>query len=161
FERLCLEQIERRPSSELQCTEPLPRIDEPAGIRTIELARQVGEDDDRKLEALGSMNGHHADNVTTLFEDRSFRSLRHFRRLAQFGDETRERDAAVQLVLACQLGDMHHVGERLLAALPQDQADVRARAIQKLSDRLTYRPIVAAAVEVLEETQRIGNRTKM
>src|SRR5262249_56660054 len=31
FERLCLEQIERRPSSELQCTEPLPPIDAPAG----------------------------------------------------------------------------------------------------------------------------------
>ena len=52
--------------------------------------------------------------------------------VAQLLDEAAERHAAVQLVLPRQLGDVQHVGERLLAGRPQHEADVRARGVEQL-----------------------------
>ena len=61
------------------------------------------------------------------------------RRGAQLVDEAAERDAAARLVLPRQLGDVQHVGERLLAGRPQDEADVRAR-LGRAAGRSCRRP---------------------
>jgi hypothetical protein len=49
-----------------------------------------------------------------------------FRLIAQFLDEAPERQAAAEFVLARELGDVEHVGERLLARRPQARTQ-RAR----------------------------------
>ena len=51
--------------------------------------------------------------------------------LAQLLDEAAERHAAVRLVLARELGDVQHVGERLLAGRAQHEADVRAGRVEQ------------------------------
>ncbi len=81
------------------------------------------------------MHGHHADAVAVFLEDRRFGRLRRLRRDAQLVDEAAERDAAAHLVLPRELGDVQHVGERLLAAGPQREADVRARRREQLLQR--------------------------
>jgi hypothetical protein len=46
-------------------------------------------------------------------------------------DEAAERHAAFELVLPRELGDVKHVGQRLLAAWAKHEADVRARVIDE------------------------------
>ena len=63
------------------------------------------------------------------------------------------------LVLPRQLGDVQHVGERLLAGRPQHEADVRARRrSSSLRDRVGDRPIVAPRVQLRQQPQRVGDR---
>ena len=52
---------------------------------------------------------------------------------------------------------MQHVGERLLASRPQNEADVRARLSDQAPYRVGDRTMVPLAVEVLEESQCFGN----
>ena len=80
--------------------------------------------------------------------------------VAQFVDEAAERDAAARLVLPRELGDVQHVGERLLAGRPQDEPDVRARLGEQPADRVGHRPVVAAAVQLLQQPQRLGDRQR-
>ena len=54
-------------------------------------------------------------------------------------DEPAERHASVELVLARQLGDVQHVGERLLAGRPQHEADVRPRLLEQPGDGVGHR----------------------
>ncbi len=81
------------------------------------------------------MHGHHAHAVAVFLEDRRFGRLRGVRRDAQLLDEAAERDPAAHLVLPRELGDVQHVGERLLAAGPEREADVRARGGEQLLQR--------------------------
>ena len=96
------------------------------------------------------MHRHQAHAVTALFENRRFGDLGRLRRLAQLLDEAAERDAASRLVLACELGDVEHVGERLLASRSEDEADVRARLRKQPSDGVGDRAVVADAVKLLQ-----------
>ena len=88
------------------------------------------------------MHGHQADAVAALFENRRLGGLAG-RRRPQLVDEAAERDAAARLMLARELGDVEHVGERLLARRPQDEADVRARLGEQPADRVGDRTVVA------------------
>ena len=83
------------------------------------------------------------------------------RRGPQLVDEAAERNAAAGLVLARELGDVQHVGERLLAGRPQDEADMRARLGEQPADRVGDRPVVAPAVQLLQQPQRVGDRRQM
>ena len=83
------------------------------------------------------------------------------RRVAQLVDEAAERDAAAGLMLARQLGDVQHVGERLLAGRPQDESDVRARLGEQPADRVGDRTVVARAMQLLQQAQRVGNRQQV
>ena len=76
----------------------------------------------------------------------------------QLVDEAAERNAAARLVLARQLGDVQHVGERLLAGRTQNEADVRARLREQPADRVGHRPVVAPAMQLLQQSQRVGDR---
>ena len=91
---------------------------------------------------------------------------------AQLLDEAAERDAAADLVLPRQLRDVEHVGERLLAAGPQREPDVRARRAEQLVQH-AGRPapfacvaavgedVVAVAMQPLQQPQRVGDRPQM
>ena len=76
--------------------------------------------------------------------------------VAQLVDEPAERHPAARFVLARQLGDVQHVGERLLAGAAQDEADVRARRVEQLLDRLGHRPVVAPAMQLLQQLRRLS-----
>ena len=76
-------------------------------------------------------------------------------------DEAAERHAAVELVLARQLRDVQHVGQRLLAAGAQHEADVRARSVEQRRDRVGDGPPVAlrdAARASSASASRTGSR---
>ena len=79
----------------------------------------------------------------------------------QLVDEAAERDAAASFVLARQFGDVKHVGQRLLAGGPQDEADVRARCLEQRADRVGDRPVVPPPVQLLQQPQRVGDRHEM
>ena len=94
------------------------------------------------------MNGHQADTVAALFEDRRLGTFR-FRGRSQFVDESPERESARGLVLPCQLGDVKDVGQRLLARRAEDESDVCACGLEKPGDRVGYRPQIATAMQRL------------
>ena len=56
---------------------------------------------------------------------------------------------------------MQHVGERLLAGRPQDEPDVRARVGEQPADRVRHGTVVAAAMQLLKQPQRVGDRHQM
>ncbi len=155
-----LVQLVRRPAADLHRAQPARRIEIAARVVPAHAAGQVREDDDRELEALGLVDGHQADAVAALFENRRLGGFV-VRRRAQFVDEAAERNAAAQLVLPRQLGDVEHVGQHLFAGGPQDEADVRARVGEQLTDRVGHRPIVPAPVQPLQQAQRVGDRHQM
>ncbi len=64
-------------------------------------------------------------------------------------------------VLSRELGDVQHVGQHLLAGGPQHEPDVRAGFRQELADRLGNGPVVPAAVQLLQQPQRVGNRQQV
>ncbi len=107
------------------------------------------------------MNGHHADAVATLFEDRRFGGLRILGRQAQLVDEAAKREPAARLVLARELRDMQHVGKRLFARASQHQPNVPPGDVEQLLDGLGHRSIVPAAMETLEHQQRLHNRLQV
>jgi hypothetical protein len=67
------------------------RIDQAVRAIAPQLRRHVGEDHDRKLEALGLVHRHQPHAVAALFENRRFGRLAAIRLLAQFFDEASER----------------------------------------------------------------------
>ena len=73
--------------------------------------------------------------------------------LAQLVDEPAERQAAGRLVLARELRDVQHVGERLLAGAAQHDPDMRARRVEQILDRFRDRPIVAPPMQLLQDAQ--------
>ena len=95
------------------------------GVAT-ELAADVGEDDDWKLESLGLVCRHQPHPVGAFLEDRRLGCRRALGGVAQLADEAAERQPAFGLVAAGELGDLQDIGEHLLAAAPQHEAGVRA-----------------------------------
>ena len=59
---------------------------------------------------------------------------------------------------ARQFGDVEHVGQHLFAGRPQDEANVRARVGEQLTDGIGDRPVVPAPVQPLQQAQRIADR---
>ena len=82
-------------------------------------------------------------------------------RLAQRLDEAAERQPVVALVLARQLGHVQHVGQHLLAAAAQREADVRARVVEQPRHRLGHRPAVALRVQARQQRQRVADRLQV
>jgi hypothetical protein len=133
-------------------------MDPAPGFRTRKLAREVGEDHHRELEPLRLVDGHHPHAVAPLLEDRRFGGLRGFSRDAQLFDEPAEGDSARGLVLASELRDVQDVGQRLLAGRAKHQADVRARRLEHLLDRVGHGDVVAPAMKPLQKLQRVDDR---
>ena len=150
FFELMLVQLVRRPAADLHRAQPVCGVEVPARVIAAEAAGQVGKNHDRELEAFRLVHRHQAHAVTALLENRRFGDLGRLRRVTQFLDEAAERDAAPRLVLAGELGDVEHVGKRLLASRPEDEADVRARLRQQPSDGVGDRAVVTDAVKLLQ-----------
>src|SRR5262249_37576605 len=79
----------------------------------------------------------------------------------QLVDETPKGNTAADFVLPRELSDMHHVRERLLPSRSQDESDVRSCLGEQPVDRIGDRSIIPAAMQLLQEAQRIGNRAQM
>ena len=155
-----LVQLVRRPAADLHRAQTPAGVEIPAGVAAADPARHVGEDHDGKLEPLCLVHRHQPDAVAALFENRRL-APSDFRRLAQLVDEPAERNAAARFVLPRQLGDVQHVGERLLARGTQDEADVRSRFREQPADRVGNGPVVAPAMQLLQQTQRVGDRRQV
>ena len=96
------------------------------------------------------MNGHQADAIASLFENRRFGRLRRRGPRLQRLDEAAERHAAFHFVLPRQFRHVEDVGQRLLPAGPQDEADVRARVIEQRGDGVRRGPAVAMRMQERE-----------
>ena len=118
------------------------------GRRAIELAADVGQDHDRKLESLGLVHRHDAHAFGAFLENRRFRRLRPCGRGPELVDKAAERQATLGFVLPRELLDLQHVGEDLLAAAPQDEAGVRARQLEEPADRLGDGTVIALAMQL-------------
>ena len=146
----------RRPTADLHRAQAAIGIEIPACVVPAHATREVGEDDDGKLEAFGLVHGHQPHAVAALFQNR--RLSRFGRRgIAQLVDETAKRNAAARFVLAGELGDVQHVGKRLLTPGSQDEADMRARLGEQTADRVRDRTVIAAAMQRLQQPQRAAD----
>ncbi len=119
-----------------------------------EPARDVGQDHDGELEALGLVDGHQAHAVRPLLEDRALGRLGE-RLVEELLHEASERGALGRLVLASELHDVQHVGQRLLAPGTKREPGVRARGAQQGLHRVLHGHAVALAVQRLQEPQRV------
>jgi hypothetical protein len=99
------------------------------------------------------VDGHHPDTVAVFFEDGRFRGLRGVRLRPQLVDESAERDPAVELVLARELGDVQDVCKRLLATAPQRKTHVRACGAEQLVQRLGHRHVVPSSVQPFQQRE--------
>ena len=106
------------------------------------------------------MDRHHPDAVAVFLEERCLGSLRVFRGGTQLVGKSSKRDTAIALVLSRELGDVENVGERLFAARTQCKADVRARRVQELVQRLGDRDVVAPHVQPPQQTEGRGDGPK-
>ena len=77
--------------------------------------------------------------------------------IAQFVDESPERQAAVRLVAARQFGKLEHVGQHLLAAAPQYEAGVRPCHLDQPAHRLGHRPMVPQPCQLAQRAQGLGD----
>ena len=161
FLRIVQEQVHGGPSANLERTELALGIQPAAGVGARQLARQIGEDDDGKLEALCLVDGHHPDAVAALFQNRGFGRLRVLRRHAQIVDEAPERQTTAGFVLPGELGDMEHVGQRLLAGAAQHETDVAAGDVEQILNRFGDGPVVAPPMQTLQDQQGVGDRAEV
>ena len=148
------QQIARRPAAQLERAEIVRGIEPAPRLRASELARQVGQDDDRELEPFRLVHGHDANAVAPLFENRRLGRPRAVRSDPQFIHEASERHAAGRLVLARQLGHVEDVGQRLLAARSQHESDMGTRRFEQPLDGLVDGDMIAPAVKLPQDVQR-------
>ena len=132
----------------------LLRIEIARRVLQAQLAGDVGEHDDRELEALRLVDGHQPHAFAALFEDRRLRRFGAARGVVQRVDETAKRQAAFGLVAPREVGNVQHVGEHLLAAAPQDEPGVRARRGDQPADRVGDRPMISRGVQLAKRRQR-------
>src|SRR4029434_11350815 len=76
-------QILGRPAADPERTQSTIVIDVPAGVPRRQAGAGVAQHHHWKLEPFGLVHGHQPDAVTSLFENRRFRSLASLRRLAE------------------------------------------------------------------------------
>ena len=104
------------------------------------------------------MHRHQAHALGPFFQDRRFLPASRFRLFQQVLDEAAERQAAGRFVLAGHLRYVQDVGQRLPARLAHGEAGVRAGRLQQLAKRDIHRPLVAPAVQFLEQLERCSDR---
>ena len=104
------------------------------------------------------MHGHQAHAVAALFEDRRLAGLAVFGLLAQLLDESAERNPSIGFVAACELGDMQHVRQHLLAAMLERKPHVRARGLEQRRNGRRDGDVVAGTMQTLQERERLDDR---
>ena len=62
-----------------------------------------------------------------------------------------------RLVLTRELGDVQHVGQRLLAAGPEHESDVGPRRFEDPRDGVRDGPMIAVPVQLLQQPQGVGD----
>jgi hypothetical protein len=149
-----------RPSANFHGTQAPRWIDMAACVVPAHAACQVGKNHDREFEALGFVYGHQAHAVAALLEDRRFRRFP-FAFLPQLVDEAAERNAAAELVLTREFGDVKNIRERLLPCLSKDETDVCTRFGQQTPNRVGDWSMVSASVQSLQKSQRFADRRKV
>ena len=123
----------------------------------MELRGDVHQNDDRELEPLRLVDGHQADAVAALFENRRLGGIAGFGVFAKILEKSSERNAALGFVAPRQFGDVGDVREHLLASVLQREADVRTGGLEQRRNRRGNRHTVARAMQRLEEIQRRRN----
>ncbi len=106
------------------------------------------------------MDRHEAHAVAPLLEDRRLGGLSGGGLRLQRVDEPPERHAALHFVLTCELRDVQHVGERLLATGTEHEADMRAGMVEERGDGVRHRPPVPLLVQRRQQFQRLSNRAE-
>ena len=152
-----LEELRGRAAGEPHGAEPALGVD-PArrlGVRLV--GREVGQDHDRELEALGAVHGHDAHALGPLLDDRGVARLAALRLYHKAVDEGAEGDDAAALGAAGEVDEPAHIGERLLARRPDGEPGRRPGGGEQPADRVGDRPAVAAAMEVAEHGERVRN----
>ena len=107
------------------------------------------------------MDGHQADAIGPLLDDRRFRRLPFVGRLREAPRRTRGTKCPPESsVLARQLGNVQRVGQHLLARAPQRKPDMRARRFEQPGHRLGHGPPVSLLVQLGDHAERrpIGSR---
>ena len=104
------------------------------------------------------MHRHDAHAVAAFLEDGRLARLTGHGPVFELLDEPAERQPAARLVASRQLGDLHHVGQSLLAARTHDEAGVRACSLEQPPDRLGDRHVVPPPVRRPQHGQRLGDR---
>src|SRR5438105_5239821 len=126
----------------------------------MELRGDVHQNDDRELEPLRLVDGHQADAVAALFENRRLGGIAGFGVFAKILEKSSERNAALGFVAPRQLGDVGDVREHLLASVLQREADVRAGRLEQRRNGGRNGHAVARAMKRLKKIQRRRDRRR-
>ena len=126
-----------------------------------ELAGRVGQHDDRKLEPFRLVDGHQPHAVAAVLENRRLRRLGPRGRLAQLVDEAAKRQPAVGLVAPGQLGDVQHVGQRLLAPGRRTKPTCARVAVSRSFKVSATGRVVAPLMQIAQQAQRLAHRLQV
>ena len=155
---LVLDEVPWRAAGQPQCAQPPFRIDVAVRSRAPQPAGRVRQHDHRKFEPLGAVHRHQPHPFSPLFQDRRLLPASGVRFLQQVLDKAPEREAAGRVVLASHLGHLQDVGQRLPPGLAHGEAGVGAGRLQQLAQGDVHRPLVAPAVQRLQQLERAGDR---
>jgi hypothetical protein len=117
----------------------------------------VGEDNDRKLQPLGSVYRHHPNTLRALLNDGRILCLTGFGVGFHALDESPERGGAALLESARQVNHAQAVGQRLLAGRPHRNARVRPNRVEQHQYGLGDGTAVTPDVEATQQSKCIGD----
>ena len=157
FFRLVLNQIAWGTAGNPNRARALPGIEIPARRSGAQFRGDVGKYDDGEFEPFRFVHGHHADAVAALFENRGLSCLTVFGLRAQLLDESAKRDPSVRLVTACELRDVKHIGQHLLAAMLQRKPHMHARGIEQRRNGRRNRNVIARTMQLLQKRQGLDD----
>ena len=155
-----VDELLRRQPEQLHRAQALLAPQRPLGPAR-QLGGHVRQDDDRELQALRRVDGHHADAVRVFLDHRRLRAADPLRLLVQLLHKTAERAAAGDLVAARQIADALGVAQHLVARGPERHRRLRARLGEDLLHGLHDRPIVPSAVKRAEEVENIDQGSEL
>ncbi len=104
------------------------------------------------------MDGHDPYAVAPLLDNRRLGGRARVGLVFEPLDEAAKRDASSRLVLARQLGDVQGVRQRLLARRAEGESGVGARLLEKTSNRLVHRHVVARPVQIAQQVKPPNDR---
>src|SRR5262249_60953257 len=116
----------------------------------------VGEDNDRKLEPLGSVDRHHPNTLCALLNDGRILCLTGFGVGFHALDESPERGGAALLESARQVDHAQAVGQRLLSSRPHRNARMRPNRVEQQQYGLGDGTAVPPQVETTQQSKCIG-----
>ena len=122
---------------------------------------QVGQDHDRKFQALGAMHRHQAHAVGIFFEHRRFGRFFFLGLRGQLLDESAKGDPARHFIGAREIGHARDVRQNLIAARAQDESRVRARRFEQRVHGGRERLAIARAMQFAEQRQRFLDRREV